>query len=31
MPAPFVKYCSILSGKEFDDPDNWESTSGEEE
>lgn len=31
MPAPFVKYCSVLSGKEFDDPDNWESTSGEEE
>ena len=30
MPAPFVKYCSILSGKEFDDPDNWDSTSGEE-
>ena len=30
MPAPFVKYCSILSGKQFDDPDNWDSTSGEE-
>ena len=30
MPAPFVKYCSILSGKNFDDPDNWDSTSGEE-
>ena len=31
MPAPFVKYCSILSGKNFDDPDNWDSTSGDEE
>ena len=30
MPAPFVKYCSILSGKQFDAPDNWDSTSGEE-
>ena len=31
MPAPFVKYCSVLSGKAFDDPENWDSTSGEEE
>ena len=30
MPAPFVKYCSVLSGKAFDDPENWDSTSGEE-
>ena len=30
MPAPFVKYCSVVWGKDFDDPDNWESTSGEE-
>jgi len=30
MPAPFVKYCSVVWGKSFDDPDNWESTSGEE-
>ena len=30
MPAPFVKYCSMVWGKDFDDPDNWESTSGEE-
>ena len=30
MPAPFVKYCSMVWGKSFDDPDNWESTSGEE-
>ena len=27
MPAPFVKYCSIVSGKNFDDKSNWESTS----
>ncbi|MBQ8487167.1 MAG: imelysin [Prevotella sp.] len=27
MPAPFVKYCSIVWGKNFDDPTNWESTS----
>ena len=27
MPAPFVKYCSIVWGKNFDDPDNWESTT----
>ena len=31
MPAPFVKYCSLVWGKDFDDPDNWESTSGDEE
>ena len=31
MPAPFVKYCCVVWGKDFDDPDNWESTSGEEE
>ena len=30
MPAPFVKYCSVVWGKSFDAPDNWESTSGEE-
>lgn len=30
MPVPFVKYCSVVWGKSFDDPDNWESTSGEE-
>ena len=30
MPAPFVKYCSMVWSKSFDDPDNWESTSGEE-
>ena len=29
MPAPFVKYCSVVSGKNFDDQSNWESTSGE--
>ena len=29
MPAPFVKYCSIIWNKNFDDPTNWESTSGE--
>lgn len=29
MPAPFVKYCSVVWGKNFDDPDNWDSTSGE--
>ena len=27
MPAPFVKYCSIVWGKDFDDPENWESTT----
>ncbi|SNU03222.1 Imelysin [Prevotellaceae bacterium MN60] len=31
MPSPFVKYCSVVSGKNFDDQNNWESTSGEEE
>ena len=25
MPAPFVKYCSVVWGKDFDDPDNWDS------
>ena len=30
IPAPFVKYCSIVWGKNFDDPTNWASTSGEE-
>ena len=29
MPSPFVKYCSVVWGKNFDDPDNWESTSEE--
>lgn len=29
MPAPFVKYCSIVWGKNFDDPENWDSTSEE--
>ena len=27
MPAPFVKYCSLVWGKDFNDPDNWESES----
>ena len=27
MPAPFVKYCSVVWNKNFDDPTNWESTS----
>lgn len=27
MPSPFVKYCSIVWGKDFDDPENWDSTS----
>ena len=27
MPAPFVKYCSMVWGKDFNDPDNWESES----
>ena len=27
MPSPFVKYCSIVWGKNFDDPDNWDSIS----
>ena len=25
MPAPFVKYCSVIWNKNFDDPTNWES------
>jgi len=29
IPAPFVKYCSTVWGKNFDDPDNWDSFSGE--
>ena len=29
MPSPFVKYCGVVWGKNFDDPENWESTSGE--
>jgi len=29
MPAPFVKYCSILWNKNFDDPTNWKSTTSE--
>lgn len=29
MPAPFVKYCSVVWGKDFDDPDNWDSISEE--
>ena len=29
MPAPFVKSCSVVGGKNFDDPTNWDSTSGE--
>jgi hypothetical protein len=27
MPSPFVRYCSIVWGKDFDDPDYWESIS----
>ncbi len=27
MPAPFVKYCSVIWGKNFDDPSNWKSNS----
>ena len=30
MPSPFVKYCSVVSGKDFDDPANWDSTTEEE-
>ena len=30
MPAPFVKYCSVVWGKNFDAPDNWDSISEEE-
>ena len=29
MPTPFVKYCSVIWNKDFDDPTNWDSTSGE--
>lgn len=29
MPAPFVKYCSIVWGKNFDDPENWDTISEE--
>ena len=29
MPSPFVKYCSVVWGKDFDDPDNWDSTTEE--
>ena len=29
MPSPFVKYCGVVWGKNFDDPENWESTSQE--
>ena len=29
MPAPFVKYCSVVWGKNFDDFTNWATTSGE--
>ena len=29
MPAPFVKYCSVVWGKDFDDPENWDSTTEE--
>ena len=29
MPSPFVKYCSVVWGKNFDDPDNWDSTTEE--
>ncbi len=29
MPAPFVKYCSVIWNKNFDDPTNWESTTEE--
>ena len=27
MPAPFVKYCSVVWGKDFNDRNNWESDS----
>ncbi len=30
MPSPFVKYCSVVWGKDFDDPENWESITEEE-
>ena len=29
MPSPFVKYCSYIWNKNFDDPTNWESTTEE--
>ena len=29
MPAPFVKYCSVVWNKNFDDPKNWDSITGE--
>jgi len=29
MPAPFVKYCSVVWGKSFDDPNNWQSSTAE--
>lgn len=29
MPSPFVKYCSIVWGKRFDDPENWDSITEE--
>jgi len=29
MPSPFVKYCGVVWGKNFDDPENWESTTEE--
>lgn len=29
MPSPFVKYCSVIWNKNFDDPDNWDSTTEE--
>ena len=29
MPSPFVKYCGVVWGKNFDDPENWESTKEE--
>lgn len=30
MPAPFVKYCSVIWNKDFDDPTNWDSITEEE-
>ena len=29
MPPPFVKYCSVIWNKNFDDPTNWDSTTAE--
>ena len=29
MPAPFVKYCSVIWNKNFDDPTNWDSITEE--